>query len=272
MSKAVFPVVLLSALLTGCALTPDAEQALTSAKQHYDAVKDDTAVLRSAPKDVARAGESLDRAERLSSFAGSSETVEQFAYLSERYAQIAREHADASANHQKANRQSLELQRLQLLLREAKLLSAQQHNNWLEDQMISLAASNTERGLVMTLGDVLFDTGRAELQPAANRTMLKLVQFLQVNPKRRVRIEGYTDNTGTVEDNLRLSQARAQAVANVLLDLGIDTSRVEVIGHGVEYPIAENASSRGRAQNRRVEIVFSDEQGELGAQRASLTD
>jgi outer membrane protein OmpA-like peptidoglycan-associated protein len=119
----------------------------------------------------------------------------------------------------------------------------------------------------MTLGDVLFDTGEAELKNSANRVVLKIVQFLQLNPKRVVRIEGYTDSTGGKQDNLKLSRDRAQSVANVLMDLGIDDKRIKVEGYGDEYPVDVNASERGRAQNRRVEIVFSDEKGQLGAAR-----
>jgi len=119
----------------------------------------------------------------------------------------------------------------------------------------------------MTLGDMLFDAGRADLQPAANRTVLKLVQFLQINPRRTVRIEGYTDSSGTREENLALSRDRAQAVADVLTDLGVDAKRIEVKAYGEAFPIAENASNSGRAQNRRVEIVISDEKGNLGEAR-----
>ena len=119
----------------------------------------------------------------------------------------------------------------------------------------------------MTLGDVLFDTGEADLKNSASRTVLKLVQFLQLNPKRVVRIEGYTDSTGNPEDNLRLSRERAQSVADMLVDLGVDEKRIKVIGYGDQYPVEANASERGRAQNRRVEIVFSDEKGRLGAER-----
>ncbi|PZR42367.1 MAG: hypothetical protein DI524_10845, partial [Ectopseudomonas oleovorans] len=174
---------------------------------------------------------------------------------------------DISLNQERAAKLELERQRLQLTLREAKLMSVQQHNDWLEEQMVRLAANETERGLVMTLGDMLFDAGRADLQPAANRTALKLVQFLQINPQRRVRIEGYTDNTGDAAENLELSRARAQAVADLLVDLGVEAKRIQVVGYGVDFPVAENASARGRAQNRRVEIVFSDERGQLGAER-----
>lgn len=259
---------LVSLLLAGCtARQVDSAQELEAARASFQAVKEDPAVLRAAPKDVIRAGESLARAERLSSYWGSGDDVRHYAYLAQRYAEIARQHSEIAANQERVARLGLERQRLQLALREAKLLSVQQHNGWLEEQMVSLASNETERGLVMTLGDMLFDAGRAELQPAANRTVLKLVQFLQVNPRRRVRIEGYSDNTGSAEENLALSRARAQAVADLLIDLGIDAKRIQVMGYGIAFPVAENASARGRAQNRRVEIVFSDERGQLGAER-----
>ncbi len=182
------------------------------------------------------------------------------------YSDIARQHTEQALNQERAAKLELERQRLQLALRESKLLSVQQQGKWLEDQ-ISQASTQTDRGLVMTLGDVLFDTGEAELKSSANRAVLKLVQFLQLNPKRIVRIEGYTDSTGEKDHNLQLSRDRAQSVADMLVDLGIDEKRIEVVGYGDEYPIDVNATERGRAQNRRVEIVFSDEKGHLGAAR-----
>src|SRR5690606_8899188 len=124
--------------------------------------------LRSAPKDVIRAGESLARADRLSSYLGSADDVAHYAYLSQRYSEIASEHAALKLNQERAAKLALERDHLQLALREAKLLSAQQHGQWLEEQMLSLVANETERGLVMTLGDVLFETGRADLNVAAN--------------------------------------------------------------------------------------------------------
>ncbi|MHA6493708.1 OmpA family protein [Pseudomonas borbori] len=256
-----------ASLLAGCATSEQSIQALEAARSSFQAVKEDPDVLRSAPKDVIRAGESLARADRLSSYWGSADDVSHYAYLSQRYSEIAEQHSALSLNQERAAKLELERQRLQLALREAKLLSVQEQGNWLEEQMLSLVTSESERGLVMTLGDVLFDAGRAELKASANLTVLKLVQFLQLNPKRVVRIEGYSDSRGDPQTNLQLSKARAQTVADVLVDLGIDSSRVEVVGHGASFPVAENASARGRAQNRRVEIVFSDEQGRLGARR-----
>ncbi|MCX2900843.1 OmpA family protein [Pseudomonas mandelii] len=254
------------ASLYGCA-GQHSETALQEASVDFQKVKEDSNVLRIAPKDVIRAGESLARADRLSSYWGSGSDVLHYAYLSRRYSEIAREHTKQVLNEERAAKLELERQRLQLALRESKLLSVQQQGKWLEEQIVALATTQTDRGLVMTLGDVLFDTGEAELKSSANRVVLKIVQFLQLNPKRVVRIEGYTDSTGGKQENLKLSRDRAQSVADVLMDLGIDDKRIKVEGYGDEYPVDVNASERGRAQNRRVEIVFSDEKGQLGAAR-----
>lgn len=253
-------------LLNGCA-SQQSEDALAQADARFQSVKENPDVLRSAPKDVIRAGESLARAARLSSYWGSADDVQHYAYLSQRYSEIATQHSELNLNHERAAKLELERQRLQLALREAKLLSLQQQGPGLEEQMLSLAASETDRGLVMTLGDVLFEAGRSELNASANRTLLKLVQFLQINPRRSVRIEGYSDSRGDRRENLELSRARAQAVADVLVDLGVDAKRMVVEGYGEAYPLAENASNQGRAQNRRVEIVFSDDQGRLSPGR-----
>ncbi|OCT25625.1 OmpA family protein [Pseudomonas putida] len=252
--------------LQGCA-SQRSESALDDATAAFQKVKDNSDVLRSAPRDVIRAGESLARAERLASYVGSGTDVRHYAYLSQRYSEIAREHANLALNQERLAKLDLERQRLQLALREAKLASVQQQGKWVESQIAALASEQADRGLVMTLGDVLFDTGEAELKNSASRTVLKLVQFLQLNPRRVVRIEGYTDSTGASEDNLKLSRDRAQSVADMLVDLGIDEKRIEVEGYGDQYPVEVNASERGRAQNRRVEIVFSDEKGKLAPPR-----
>ncbi|CAD5378587.1 conserved exported hypothetical protein [Pseudomonas sp. OF001] len=255
------------ALLAGCGTAQLPPQALEQARSSYRQVATDSVVVASAPKDVMRAGDSLERATRLADYWGSTEDVAHYAYLSERYSAIAREHGALAAEQEQLARLQLERERLQLALREARLLGVQQQSRWLEEQMLSLATTETERGLVMSLGDVLFDAGRAELKASANRTVLKLFQFLQLNPQRTVRIEGYTDSRGQPAENLALSRARAQAVADVLVDLGIAAERIQVQGYGGAFPVAANASSRGRAQNRRVEIVFSDEQGRLAPPR-----
>jgi len=254
------------ALLAGCVSQPQSEEALSAARVDFQRAQEDQNVLRNAPQEVSRAGESLAHAERFSRYWGSEADVLHYAYLSQQYAAIARQHNQLSLNQERAAKLELVRYRLQLGLGETTLLSVQLQGQWLEAQLLSLA-TETERGLVMTLGDVLFDAGRTELKTSANRTVLKLVQFLQHNPQRIVRIEGYTDSRGETQKNLELSRARAQSVADVLLELGIASPRIEIEGLGESYPVADNVSRRGRAQNRRIEVVFSDEQGLLSGSR-----
>lgn len=255
------------AAVSGCAVSSSPKGALQQASDHYEAVQADANTQRLAPNDIARAEDSLKRAQRLSGYWGSGGDVVHYAYLSERYSEIARQHTALGLNQERLAKLELERQRLQLGLRESRLASVREQDQWVEDQIMSLTTNDADRGLVLTLGDVLFDTAEAELQPSANRTVLKLVQYLQANPKRIIRIEGYTDNTGEKAFNLTLSRDRAQAVADMLVDLGIDEKRIEVQGYGDQYPVEANASERGRALNRRVEIVFSDSQGVLGQAR-----
>ncbi|MEP7208527.1 MAG: OmpA family protein [Casimicrobiaceae bacterium] len=110
--------------------------------------------------------------------------------------------------------------------------------------------------MVLTLGDVLFDTGRAELKPGADRTIDQLATFLRENADRTVEIEGYTDSTGADALNQVLSERRAIAVKNALADRGIAATRVSARGFGETNPVASNDSAAGRQQNRRVEVVI----------------
>lgn len=128
----------------------------------------------------------------------------------------------------------------------------------LERQIAALEAEVTDRGLVLTLGDVLFATGSAELQGAASSRLNKLVDFLNQYPNRRVLIEGHTDNVGNAAYNQDLSLRRADSVRGYLTGQGIGSQRVSTSGMGLNQPIADNNSAAGRQQNRRVEIVIEN--------------
>ncbi len=267
MSRSLAVSLVLLASLAGCA-NPQLEQRLDEAATAYREVSEDPQVLRIAPKDVVRAGESLGRAERFAGYWGGREDALHYAYLSARYSEIARQHSEHALNQERSSRLGMEQARLQLMLQEARVLQVQQQaGKQLVDPLFDLAAAETDRGLVVTLGDVLFQPGSAELGSAANRTLLRLAHYLQINPRRVVRVEGYSDNRGRAEANLALSQVRAQAVEQILRELGVAAQRIEVVAFGEQFRIAENASARGRAQNRRVEIVLSDENGQLGPAR-----
>lgn len=135
----------------------------------------------------------------------------------------------------------------------------------LERDLALLQARNTERGMVVTVGDVLFATGRAELQPGAYRRARQLAEVMRQYPERRVLVEGFTDSTGSESMNLALSQRRAEAFRLALLEAGVAPERVELRGHGQAYPVADNSTAAGRQQNRRVEVLFSDSQGRLAS-------
>jgi outer membrane protein OmpA-like peptidoglycan-associated protein len=256
----------IAVLLAGC-VSQEAEREIGQASATLERVQADSMVQRAAPKDLQRALETLQRAERFNEYWGGTADARHYAYLSQRYSEIADQQGALLQHQEQVARLEMERDRLRRMLQDAQLMTAEQQGRWLEDQMMSLAASETDRGMVMTLGDLLFHAGSADLNSSANRTLLKLVHFLQLNPQRKVRIEGYSDSRGDPQANLALSQARAQTVADLLVNLGIATERIEVRGYGERFPLAENASARGRAQNRRVEILFSDAEGNLGPDR-----
>ena len=103
---------------------------------------------------------------------------------------------------------------------------------------------------------MLFDTGRAELNPGASVQLDQLAQFLKEHPDRRVEIDGFTDSVGSDTYNETLSQRRADAVKSALVVRGIDPSRLNTEGYGKSYPVASNNDSGGRQLNRRVEVII----------------
>lgn len=140
---------------------------------------------------------------------------------------------------------------------------SQAHAAQLEAQLADLSARKTERGIVITLGDVLFGVDVARLNPEGLRTAQKLADVLQQNPNRTVLIDGYTDSTGTALHNQELSERRAGAVRTALQDMGIAPGRVTARGHGQSDPVAANDTAQNRQMNRRVEILLSDDTGKL---------
>jgi len=142
-------------------------------------------------------------------------------------------------------------------------LAAAEQTKKLEAQIAELQATKSERGLVITLGDVLFDVNKSELRSGAQYTIDKLAAFLAEYPTRNVLIEGFTDSTGAVEYNQRLSERRADAVRNVLTAKGIDARRLMTRGYGVAFPVAGNETAEGRQRNRRVEVIISDVDGNV---------
>jgi outer membrane protein OmpA-like peptidoglycan-associated protein len=128
----------------------------------------------------------------------------------------------------------------------------------LQRQIDGLQARVTDRGLVLTLGDVLFASGAANLNPNGDPHLAKLAAFLNRYMDRTVLIVGYTDSIGGQDYNLGLSQRRADSVKFYLVQQGIDSGRLSASGQGMSSPVADNSSATGRQQNRRVEVVIEN--------------
>ena len=135
-------------------------------------------------------------------------------------------------------------------------------------ELDALKAMPTPRGLVLTLGDVMFDTGRSELKSGGVRKLEQLAQFLNEHPDRRVQIDGFTDSVGGDSYNEELSQRRADAVKAALVSRGVDPSRIGTEGYGKAYPVASNSDTGGRQLNRRVEVVIGGDKGAAIAPRS----
>jgi len=122
-------------------------------------------------------------------------------------------------------------------------------------------AKKTKRGMIFTLGSVLFATDKSDLNEQSRDSINELTSYLKDHPSRNIRIEGYTDSTGSKKYNQALSIRRARAVESALIKSGIDKGRMETKGYGMLYPVATNKTVEGRQLNRRVEVVISDKNG-----------
>ena len=126
----------------------------------------------------------------------------------------------------------------------------------LQRRIDELEARPTPRGLVLTLGDVLFATGSSNLQGGSDATLSNLAAFLNEYPERHVVIEGHTDNVGSASFNQTLSLERAESVRRYLTEHGVQRSRITTAGFGLDRPVASNDTPTGRQQNRRVEVII----------------
>ncbi|MEI6125437.1 MAG: OmpA family protein, partial [Pseudomonadota bacterium] len=129
----------------------------------------------------------------------------------------------------------------------------------LQHEISALRGKMTERGIVLTIGDVLFASGTATLSSRADTEISRLSAFMKKYPDRNVLIEGYTDSTGAEGTNLDLSLNRANAVSHKLIAQGIGSERITTKGFGEESPVASNDTATGREQNRRVDVIILNE-------------
>jgi outer membrane protein OmpA-like peptidoglycan-associated protein len=257
---------------------PPPNPALENARAAVHTAEADPNVNRYAPLDLEAAKKQLEIAETAYQ-QRKDEFVGQPAYLATQDARLAQAHAAAKADDARVAAGQTERDQIMLAARtreaeNAKLAAANakqeanaaivQRDQATEEaarvqaELDQLKATPTPRGMVLTLGDVLFDTGRAELKPGAARKLDQLAQFLSEHPDRRVQIDGFTDSVGSDAYNEELSQRRADAVKSALMTRGIDPARIGTEGYGKAYPVASNTDSGGRQLNRRVEVVIGN--------------
>jgi outer membrane protein OmpA-like peptidoglycan-associated protein len=170
----------------------------------------------------------------------------------------ARTQAEFDRRAAEQDRRAAELARLEADQARAEAMEARRAMTAMQATLADMQARQTERGLVLTVGDVLFETDRAELKPGAARQLDKLADALRENPDFTVAIEGHTDSTGQHGYNMQLSERRAESVRRHLTARGVDPSRLQAVGFGPDQPVASNAHAAGRQQNRRVEVVIQD--------------
>jgi len=197
---------------------------------------------------VAEAAGARDKL-RLAARTNEADAAQATAVSAQRSAQMAQQQSDASQRVAAASQQQAS--------------ESERRARALEAQLRELNAKSTDRGMVITMGDVLFDTGRAELKPGGMRSVERLAGFMKEYPQRKAMIEGFTDSTGSESGNQALSDRRAEAVRAAIQHMGVDVGRLSAQGYGGSFPVAGNDSAGGRQMNRRVEIVLSDDAGKL---------
>ncbi len=269
-----FPAACLILLLAACQTTPRPNQALKEAREAYATASLHPRAEQAAANEMVQAKQALNRAERAWQERGNEDETRHLAYLAYRRAQAAQFLAERSAQEESLKSAGTDRERMRANMNERDAAAARQQAAQADQRAESLAqalvrlkAQQTDRGLVVTLGDVLFATDQAGLQPGAMRTAQELANVLLQHPQHRIRIEGFADSRGSEAYNIRLSTRRAEALKAALVSLGVAADRIEAMGLGEAYPVASNRTEAGRQQNRRVEVLFSDDAGQLKSRR-----
>ncbi len=283
------------AVVAGCASTPRTSE-LNQAQTFYGNAENDPLVAQYAPVPLDEARQDLERA------ANAETEAEQrhYAYMAEKKVELARTDAQREAVRNQAENLRRQQEQFVLELRaqqarqakqeaseareqlrtyrsleeQRKLETARQEAQQAQEELETLRremsqlqakavdAQRTDRGMVLTLSDVVFAYNEANLKTGALRGINRLAEFLKEHPDRRVLIEGFTDSRGSELYNRRLSERRADSVAEALRANGISPDRIVARGLGENFPIATNETNAGRQRNRRVEItIMNPEQG-----------
>ena len=237
----------MSVALAACSTPPNAN--LENARTNFSALQTNPQATKLAALETKDAQEWLDKADKAYRDKEDQKKVDQLAYLTNQRVEVAKDTIALRESEAKLKNAGDERARALLDARDAQIKQLQD----------SLNAKQTDRGTLVTFGDVLFATNKSDLKSSGLVNITKLAQFLRDNPDRKVIVEGYTDSTGSDSYNQSLSERRAASVQRALAQHGVDISRIVTQGYGKEYPVADNSSASGRAMNRRVEVTISND-------------
>ncbi|MFO7592998.1 MAG: OmpA family protein [Pseudomonadota bacterium] len=266
-TKHLFPLFVIPiAIMTGCASVPQ-NTSLDEAHTIYNSARNDPQVTSLAAVELKQAGDTLKQADTALSEGESTDEVDSLAYIAKQQVAIAEQTAKRKTAEQVIEQSAAERDQMRLDVRTSQLEKAAEEIARQKRELEELSAKESERGLVITLGDVLFRTNMATLEPGGRRNIQKLADFLEQYPEYKALVEGHTDSIGSEAMNQALSERRANAVKSALINMGISPDRITTRGYGESYPVAGNDTTAGRQQNRRVEIILSDEEGEITPRR-----
>jgi len=272
LGRSLIAVAVTAALSVGCATAPKKPAGSEQVRAKLTALQNDAALAARAPVATKDAEAAVGQAEIIQpDLALAAHRV----YIADRKVDTARAQAETKAaeDNRAAIAQQGEQARLEARTREADIAksdamtarsdadASQQQASELQRQLETLQAKPTDRGLVLTLGDTLFATGKSELKSGAGANLDRLSDFLAEYPNRTASIEGFTDSMGSEASNQVLSERRADSVKRYLVGRGVRPERLSSTGRGENSPVADNASAAGRQQNRRVEVVISQLDG-----------
>ncbi|TDV62473.1 OmpA family protein [Pseudomonas sp. LP_7_YM] len=237
----------LSVGLAACASKPNVN--LEQARTNYSALQSNPKSNELAALETKDASDWLNKADAAYRDNENEKKVDQLAYLTNQRVELAKQTINLKTSENDLKNAAAQRAQARLDARDAQIKALQN----------SLNAKQTERGTLVTFGDVLFDLNKADLKSSGLVNVNKLAKFLQENPDRKVIVEGYTDSTGSDSHNQSLSERRAGSVRMALVKMGVSPDRVVSQGYGKEYPVADNTSASGRAMNRRVEVTISND-------------
>lgn len=296
MTTRLLTLIAVTATLAACSTVAERNSDMDRARGRLNMAQNDAQVVTLAPEELNQARASMEQAQNAWDKGQPKATVDHLSYMTAQRVVIAQETASSRASQAVTANAAAERDKLRLAQRTAEAdlarqqLAASERSNvqktnelaqaqanakqdqaridysdaralTLEMELKDLNAKKTERGFVITLGDVLFDSGQDRLLPEGAGYMVRLAEAFKRNPALQAAIEGYTDSVGTSAANFELSDRRAKTVMAALMGQGVLANQLNIRSMGETLPAASNDTAAGRQMNRRVEIVFTPNSG-----------